>query len=58
MDQLWRELKGEISANYQYPTIDEHAAHAEDWVLSLSKSEALLKGGVFSKNFWLRAFLQ
>jgi len=58
MDQLWRELKGEISANYQYQTIDEHAAYAEDWVFSLSRSEALLKAGVFSKNFWLRAFLQ
>jgi hypothetical protein len=24
MDQLWRELKGHISATYQYPTIDAH----------------------------------
>jgi len=28
MDQLWRDLKSEISANYQFRDIDEHAAKA------------------------------
>jgi transposase len=41
MDQLWRELKGHISANYQYPTIDAHAAAAEQWLRSLTPTEAL-----------------
>ena len=58
MDQLWRELKADVSANYQFKTIDEHAAFAEHWVLSLSKTEALSKASVLSKNFWLNSFLQ
>ena len=58
MDQLWRGLKGDISANYQFENIDEHAAYAEDWGLSLTRSEALIKGGIFSENFWLQSFLQ
>ena len=58
MDQLWRELKDNISANYQFKDIEEHAAMAEYWILSLSKSEALVKAGVLSKNFWLQSFLQ
>ena len=28
-------LQGHISANYQYPTIDAHAAAAEQWIRSL-----------------------
>jgi hypothetical protein len=58
MDHLWRELKDNISANYQFKDIEEHAAMAEHWILSLSKSEALIKAGVLSKNFWLQSFLQ
>jgi DDE superfamily endonuclease len=58
MDQLWRGLKDDISANYQFKNIDEHAAWAQDWLLSLTRSEALLKASVLSENFWLRSFLQ
>lgn len=58
MDQLWKELKGQISANYQFVSIDWHARQAEEWLLSLSKREALRKAGVLSKNYWLRSFLQ
>jgi hypothetical protein len=58
MDQLWRDMKGNISANYQYPTIDEHAAAAQDWVSSLSDTEAKRKAGILSKNFWLKSFLK
>ncbi len=57
MDQLWRELKGQVSANHQYPGIDEHAEAAENWLLSLTNKEALRKAGVLSKNFWLRELL-
>jgi len=56
MDQLWKELKGAISANYQFATIDEHAAQAENWLLKLSAKEALRKASILSKNFWLRSF--
>ena len=58
MDQLWRELKSHISANYQYPTIDAHAAAAEQWLLGLTPTEALRKAGILAKNFWLRSFIK
>jgi hypothetical protein len=58
MDQLWKELKGQVSANYQFASIDRHAEQAESWLHSLSKREALRKAGVLSKNYWLRSFLQ
>jgi len=58
MDQLWRDLKSHISANYQYTTIDEHAAAAEQWILSLTPGEALRKAGIFAKNFWLKSFIK
>lgn len=58
MDQLWRELKANISANFQHANIGEHAALAERWTFSLSKTEALRKAGILSKEFWLKAFAQ
>ena len=57
VDQLWKELKGSISANHQYQSIEEHAEAAEAWVRGLSNRETLRKAGVVSKNFWLRAFV-
>jgi hypothetical protein len=58
MDQLWKELKGTISANHQFSSIGEHADYAKGWLMSLTNKEALRKAGVLSKNFWLRSFLQ
>ena len=58
MDQLWRGLKNNISSNYQYANIDEHADFAEQWVMSLTRTEALRKASVLSKNFWLKSFLK
>ena len=58
MDQLWKDLKGRISANHQLASIDHHARRAEEWLLSLSKRQALHKAGVLSENYWLRSFLQ
>jgi len=58
MDQLWREMKGNISANYQYSTIDAHVAFAQAWLLSLTDTEAKRKAGILSKNFWLHSFFQ
>lgn len=57
MDQLWKELKKDISANFQYRTIEQHADFAQRWIFSLSKTEALRKGSILSKKFWLRAFV-
>lgn len=58
MDQLWRGLKNDISANYQFKDIEEHVAYAKEWVFSLTRCEALLKASILSENFWLRSFLQ
>lgn len=54
MDHLWKEAKRLCSANRQYASIDEHAQHVEDWLMSLTPSQALRKAGILSKNFWLR----
>jgi len=54
MDHLWRHVKGEVSANWQWTTVDEHADRAEEWVLDLSDREALRKAGILSEDFWLR----
>jgi DDE superfamily endonuclease len=58
MDQLWRGLKHDISANYQFKDIDAHATCAEAWIAALTNREALRKAGVCSAHFWLRSFLQ
>jgi len=50
-------LKRSVSANHQYASIEEHAAQAEGWLLTLTDKAALRKAGVLSKNFWLKAFL-
>lgn len=57
MDHLWRSVKGDISANYQFSTVEEHADFAERYMKNLSNKQALLKAGILSKNFWLRNFL-
>ncbi len=57
MDQLWRDMKGNISANYQYADIDEHATFAESRVMSLTPTEALRKASVLSDDFWLKSLL-
>lgn len=58
MDQLWRGLKNDISANYQFKDIDAHATCAEAWISALTNREALRKAGVCSEHFWLRSFSQ
>jgi len=57
MDQLWKELKGKVSANYQFSSIEEHAEYAAAWLLKLTDQDALRKASVLSKNFWLKSFL-
>jgi transposase len=57
MDQLWRGLKANISANHQFKDIEEHADFALRWVFSLSKTEVLRQAGIHSRNFWLKAFV-
>jgi transposase len=54
MDQLWRELKAEIAANRQAPSIATLATMAMLWVLMLSPTQARRKAGMLSPRFWLR----
>jgi hypothetical protein len=58
MDQFWRDRKGNISANYQYPTIDAHVAFAQACLMSLTGTEAKRKAGIFSNTFWLQSFFK
>lgn len=58
MDHLWKEVKADISANYQFSSIDEHTAYAQDYVLKLTNKKALLRAGILSKNFWLKSFFK
>lgn len=54
MDHLWREVKDEITANYQFETIDQAADYAENWIRQLTTRQTLRKAGVLSKNYWLK----
>jgi transposase len=58
MDHLFKEVKSNICANYQYRTIDEHAATAEKYILQLTNKQAQIKAGLLSKNFWLKSFFK
>jgi transposase len=57
MDHLWRSLKADISSNYQYSHVEEHTTAALNYVRNLSNATTLLKAGILSENFWLKAFL-
>jgi hypothetical protein len=54
VDQLWRSVKADVSANYQYDTIHQHAQAVEKYVHSLTKKQTLTKSSVLSKQFWLK----
>jgi hypothetical protein len=58
MDHLFKEVKADISANYQYENIDEHTAYAEKYILGLKNKQALKRAGILSKNFWLKSFFK
>ena len=57
MDTLWGQGKDIISADKQYPTIDEQVDRFLRHLWSLSNREALHTSGVLSKKFWLRQAL-
>jgi transposase len=54
VDQLWRHVKAQISANRQYKSIQEHGAAAEVYLKGLSPKQTLRLAGVLSENFWLK----
>lgn len=57
LDHLWGHAKAVVSANMQYPTIDEHALTFLEFLLTLSPRDALSAAGVLSKRFWLTSAL-
>jgi hypothetical protein len=38
--------------------VEHHAAAAEQWIMSLTATEALRKAGILSHNFWLKSFIK
>jgi transposase len=54
VDHIWKDLKKDMAANYQYHDVDQGVRYALDWIRSLSRHQILRKAGLFSKNCWLR----
>lgn len=57
VDHLWKELKGRISANRQFASINETARYAIAWLRRLDPKRLLRKAGVLAQGFWLRKVL-
>jgi transposase len=57
MERLWGHAKSIVSANMQYPTIDEHALTFLEYLLTLTPHEALQASGILSHRFWLKSVL-
>jgi hypothetical protein len=57
MDTLWGQGKDVISADKQYPAIEEQVERFLRYLRGLSNREALHTSGVLSKKFWLRGAL-
>ena len=58
MDQLWRQVKGQVPASRATATVDQSAADACQFILSRSRRERLRKAGVLSGDFWLAKWTQ
>jgi len=54
LDHLWRHAKQRVCANRQYEGIDEEVERFLDYLAGVSNTEALLKAGVLSEDFWLK----
>jgi DDE superfamily endonuclease len=53
LESLWGQGKKAVSANHQYPSIDEHVAVFLAYVSGLSNAAARQAAGILSKHFWL-----
>jgi transposase len=54
LESLWGKAKKAVSANWQYPSIDEHVDAFLAYVRGLSNAAARRSAGLLSKHFWLR----
>lgn len=57
MDRLWGQAKNIVSANLQYPTIDDHVTTFVEYLECLTDWEARYTSGVLSADFWLKSVL-
>jgi len=54
LEELWRQLKGEVAANRCYPTMEELAARAGAWLDAMTDAERRRRCGLCSSKFdWL-----
>ena len=57
MDELWGQAKDIVSANLQYPNIDDHLNAFIEYLESLTNWEARYTAGILSDDFWLKSVL-
>lgn len=57
MDELWGQGKDVVSANLQYPTIDDHLHAFIEFLECLTNWEARYTAGILSDDFWLKSVL-
>ena len=57
MDELWGQAKDVVSANLQYPSIDDHLTIFVDYLECLTDWEARYTSGILSNAFWLKSVL-
>jgi hypothetical protein len=57
MDELWGQGKDIVSANLQYPTIDDHLHAFIEYLECLTNWEARYTAGILSEHFWLKSVL-
>lgn len=57
MDTLWGQGKDLVSANLQYPTIDDHLHAFIEYLECLTNWEARYSAGILSPRFWLKSVL-
>ncbi len=57
MDELWGQGKDIVSANFQYPTIDDHLTTFIEYLECLTDWEARFTAGVLSQDFWMKSVL-
>ena len=55
MDHLWKELKKEMLPNHQFEPVEQAVDYALSWTRALTNRQALKKGGLLSKNNWLKS---
>jgi hypothetical protein len=57
LDELWGQGKDIVSANLQYPTIDDHLHAFIEYLECLTNWEARYTAGILSDHFWLKSVL-